>query len=69
MINTVLETERLILRPLQAGDEAAITRHAGDRRIAAGKLDIPHPCRRTGRSATSTITGRPSPRARTSAWP
>jgi len=43
MIDTVLETERLILRPLQAGDEAAITRHAGDRRIAAGKPGIPHP--------------------------
>ncbi|MCY3946139.1 MAG: GNAT family N-acetyltransferase [Anaerolineaceae bacterium] len=43
MINTVLETERLILRPLQADDAPAITRYAGDRRIAAGKLSIPHP--------------------------
>ncbi|MCY4527360.1 MAG: GNAT family N-acetyltransferase [Anaerolineaceae bacterium] len=43
MINTVLETERLNLRPLQADDAPAITRYAGDRRIAAGKLSIPHP--------------------------
>ncbi len=43
MINTTLETKRLVLRPLQADDEAAITRYAGDRRIADGKLSIPHP--------------------------
>lgn len=43
MINTVLDTERLILRPLQGDDAAAIARYAGDRRIAAGKLSIPHP--------------------------
>ncbi len=43
MINTVLETERLILRPLQDDDAVAISCFAGDRRIAAGKLNIPHP--------------------------
>lgn len=43
MNGPMLETERLILRPLQTDDAAAITRYAGDRRIAAGKLSIPHP--------------------------
>ena len=38
-----LETERLLLRPLQPGDAQAIARYAGDRRIAANTLSIPHP--------------------------
>lgn len=43
MSDPVLETERLQLRPLQPGDAQAIARYAGDRRIAANTLSIPHP--------------------------
>lgn len=38
-----LETERLLLRLLQPGDAEAIARYAGDRRVAAQTLTIPHP--------------------------
>jgi len=38
-----LETERLWLRLLETGDVDAITPLAGDRRIAATTLNIPHP--------------------------
>lgn len=38
-----LETERLILRPLENGDAARIQELAGEREIAANTLAIPHP--------------------------
>ncbi len=43
MISPTLETERLWLRLLEPGDAAAITQYAGDRRVAATTLNIPHP--------------------------
>ncbi len=38
-----LQTERLLLRPLTLADAPAVARLAGDRRIAATTLHIPHP--------------------------
>ena len=43
MTSPTLETERLWLRLLEPGDAAAITQYAGDRRVAATTLNIPHP--------------------------
>jgi len=38
-----LQTKRLELRPLKSSDAAQIAKLAGDRRIAATTLNIPHP--------------------------
>ncbi len=38
-----LKTERLLLRPYEAGDAADVQRLAGDRAIADTTLNIPHP--------------------------
>lgn len=43
MSGPLLESERLLLRLLQAGDAEAIALYAGDRRVAAPTLNIPHP--------------------------
>jgi len=43
-MDTKLETRRLILRPLVAGDAPTIARLAGRREIADTTLSIPHPC-------------------------
>ncbi len=40
----ILETERLILRPLTLDDAAAVARLAGSREIADTTISIPHPC-------------------------
>lgn len=39
----VLETERLVLRPLQLSDAAEVQRLAGDREVASTTRLIPHP--------------------------
>ena len=41
-----LTTERLVLRPFQAGDADQVTALAGDRDIALNTLNIPHPYER-----------------------
>lgn len=38
-----LETDRLLLRPFVMADAAAVTRIVGDRELASGTLNIPHP--------------------------
>lgn len=39
-----IETERLVLRPWQAGDEEALVRHAGNRKVWLNLRDrFPHP--------------------------
>ncbi len=40
---TILETERLLLRPLVAADAPQMTALAGDYDVAAGTLTLPHP--------------------------
>ena len=39
----VLETERLLLRPLTPDDAATVARLAGNREIAHTTISIPHP--------------------------
>ncbi|MFV0411058.1 MAG: GNAT family N-acetyltransferase [Paracoccus sp. (in: a-proteobacteria)] len=39
----VIETERLILRPLRASDAGLIAHYTADRRVAEGTRAIPHP--------------------------
>ena len=43
MKTTILETERLLMRPLVREDAPLIQKYAGDRRIAEMTLSIPHP--------------------------
>ncbi len=43
MNGPILETERLWLRMLEDGDAKALARYAGDQRVAAPTLNIPHP--------------------------
>ena len=43
MAQPVLKTERLLLRPFVANDAAAVSRLAGDKRIADMATEIPHP--------------------------
>ena len=43
MKNTVLETERLLLRPLEMSDAEYIHRYAGEPEIAQMTLTVPHP--------------------------
>ncbi|MEM6479506.1 MAG: GNAT family protein [Pseudomonadota bacterium] len=39
----VIETERLILRPLRASDRGLLDLYAGDKRVASMTTSIPHP--------------------------
>ena len=39
----VIPTDRLILRPFNAGDAADVQRLAGDERVGRPELDSPHP--------------------------
>jgi ribosomal-protein-alanine N-acetyltransferase len=43
MSRPTLQTERMILRPITLDDAAVIQRLAGDRKVAATTLLIPHP--------------------------
>jgi len=58
----ILETERLVLRPLTQDDAAAMSRLAGDRQIAQTTLSIPHPC--SEEQARAWIAARTSQSAR-----
>ena len=39
----VLQSERMVLRPLRASDAALLALYTGDRRVAEGTRSIPHP--------------------------
>ncbi|WP_193141577.1 GNAT family N-acetyltransferase [Meridianimarinicoccus sp. MJW13] len=39
----IIETDRLVLRPLRRSDEGLLTMYAGDKRVAETTRSIPHP--------------------------
>lgn len=39
----IIETERLVLRPLRRSDEGLLSLYAGDKRVAEATRSIPHP--------------------------
>lgn len=43
VVQPVVETERLVLRPLRRSDEGLLTLYAGDARVAKMTRSIPHP--------------------------